>query len=294
MKKKYTILEKTLILGMIILFMIIVIIPFMVLISGSFSESLIIAKKGVGLLPKGFTISAYKFVFQFPEQILESYLLSIVVTVSGTALNLILCLPVAYALARKGFTMNTPITVFFIFTLMFNGGFASNYILFRNYLNIFDTWWVLIIPPAGMVSHIILLRVFYSAVPDALYESASIEGASEYKIFFTVATPLIVTGISTAAFYSVLFYWNDPFHAMLYADNLVPVALYLTRTTQYVEFLKYAQESGFAGVDLAGVPIPENSMIFAIAVVTTGPMLCVFALFQKYFVRGLTTGAVKG
>ena len=81
---------------------------------------------------------------------------------------------------------------------------------------------------------------------------------------------------------------------MLYADNLVPVALYLTRTTQYIEFLKYAQESGFAGVDLAGVAIPESSMVFAIAVVTTGPMLCVFALFQKYFVRGLTAGAVKG
>ena len=294
MKKKYTALETTLIFGVIILFMVLVIIPFLTLISGSFSDSKIISTTGVGLLPKGFTLAAYQFVFQFPEEILGSYLLSVVVTVAGTALNLVLCLPVAYALSRKGFTMNTPVTVFFIFTLMFNGGFAANYILFRNYLNMFDSWWVLIVPPAGMVSHMILLRVFYSAVPDALYESACIEGASEYRIFWSVATPLIVTGISTAAFYSVLFYWNDPFHAMLYSDNLVPVALYLTRTTQYVEFLKYAQESGFAGVDLAGIPIPENSMIFAIAVVTTGPMLCVFAVFQKYFVRGLTTGAVKG
>ena len=293
MKKKYTAFEAILIFGVLCLFVFIVIVPFIMLISGSFSESKLIEKSGVGLLPKGFTLDAYKFVFNFPSQIIDSYLLSIVVTVSGTALNLFLCLPVAYALSRRGFVWRAPVTVFFVFTIMFNGGYASNYILFRNYLNLFDTWWVLIIPPAGMVSHIILLRVFYSSVHESLYESASIDGANEYRIFFSIATPLIVTGISTAAFYSVLFYWNDPFHAMLYADNLTPVALYLTRTTQYIEFLKYAQENGFAGVDLGSVAIPERTMVFAIAVVTTGPMLCVFAAFQKYF-SGLTTGAVKG
>lgn len=294
MRKKYTVFEAFLIFGVLLLFMFIVIVPFIMLISGSFSESKIIEKSGVGLLPKGFTLDAYRFVFRFPSQILQSYLLSIVVTVAGTALNLFLCLPVAYALSRRGFIWRTPVTVFFVFTIMFNGGFAANYILFRNYLNLFDTWWVLIIPPAGMVSHMILLRVFYSAVPEALYESANIDGANEFRIFLSIATPLIVTGISTAAFYSVLFYWNDPFQAMLYADNLVPVALYLTRTTQYIEFLKYAQENGFAGVDLGNVVVPERTMVFAIAVVTTGPMLCVFAAFQKYFVSGLTTGAVKG
>ncbi len=293
-KKQYTPLEAAVIFGSVIFFMIIIILPFIMLISGSFSSSEVLRKEGVGFLPKGFSLDAYRYVFKFPEEILESYLLSIVVTVAGTVLNLFLCLPVAYAMARNGFVYKAPITVFFVFTIMFNGGFASNYILFRNYLNMFDTWWVLIVPPAGMVSHMILLRVFYTAVPESLYESACLDGASEYRIFMTIATPLIVTGISTAAFYSVLFYWNDPFQAMLYSDNLVPVGLYLTRITQYVEYLKYAKENGFAGVDLTNVEVPERTMIFAIAVVTTGPMLFIFALFQKYFVSGLTTGAVKG
>ncbi len=294
MKKKYTVAEAILIVGVIVVFMIMVIIPFVMLISGSFSDSKLIEKDGVGLLPKGFTIDAYRFVFRFPTEILESYLLSVSVTFFGTLLNLFLCLPVAYALSRRGFIFKTPVTVFFIFTIMFNGGFAANYIWLRNYLNMFDSWWVLIVPPAGMVSHIILLRVFYSAVPEAMYESASIDGAKEFRIFLSVATPLIITGISTAAFYTVLFYWNDPFQAMLYTDNLIPLALYLTRTTQYIEFLKYAKENGFAGVDLGNSEIPERTMIFAIATVTTAPMLCIFAVFQKYFVRGLTAGAVKG
>lgn len=293
-KKNYSPLEAILIYGVIGLFLILVIVPFIMLLAGSFSDSKIIEKTGVALWPKGFTLDAYKFVFRFPQEILSSYLLSIVVTISGTVLNLLFCLPVAYAMSRRGFIWRTPVTVFFVFTIMFNGGYAANYILLRNYLNMYDTWWVLIVPPSGMVAHMILLRVFYTAVPESLYESASIDGAGEFRIFLCIATPLIVTGISTAAFYAVLFYWNDPFQAMLYSDNLVPVALYLTRTTQYIEFLKYAQEHGFAGVDLGNVTIPERTMVFAIAVVTTGPMLCVFAVFQKYFVRGLTTGAVKG
>lgn len=292
--KRYAPWEAILLFGVIGIFMVLILIPFLLLLSGSFSDSAAISETGVGFLPKNFTLDAYRFVFRFPQEILESYLISIVVTVSGTVLNLLLCLPVAYALARTNFTWKTPLTVFFVFTLMFNGGYAANYILFRNVLNLYDTWWVLIVPPAGMVSHMILLRVFYGAVPEALYESASIDGASEYRIFLSIATPLIVTGISTAAFYSVLFYWNDPFQAMLYTDNVVPVALYLTRITQYIEFLRYAQESGFAGVDLGGIAIPEETLVFAIAIATTAPMLCVFVAFQKYFVRGLTAGSVKG
>ena len=145
-----------------------------------------------------------------------------------------------------------------------------------------------------MVGHLVLLRAFYSSLPESLYEAVKIDGASEFTIFFKIATPLIIPGIATVSFYSVLTYWNDPFTAMLYTDDYVPVALYLTRITQYIEFLKYAQQNGFAGVDFSDLTIPEDTIVYAIALATTAPMLCIFAAFQKYFVRGLTTGAVKG
>ena len=293
-KRKYTVAEAIILFSTICFFIAIIIVPFWILICGSLSNSETISKYGVGWFVKDFSLDAYKFVFRFPEEILSSYFVSIAITLIGTILNLALSLPVAYGLARNKFAYKTPMTIFFVFTLMFNGGFAANYILFQRYLNIYDTWWVLFLPSAGMVSHIILLRVFYGAIPEALYEAASIDGASEYRIFLTVASPLIVTGITTVAFYSVLFYWNDPFQAMLYTDNIVPVALYLTRTTQYIEFLRDAQENGFVGVDLSDVSIPDRTLIFAIALATTAPMLCVFVAFQKYFVRGLTAGSVKG
>lgn len=293
-KAHYKPLEAILLFGVIILFCIFVIVPFMILISGSLSDSELIGKTGVWFFPKGFSLDAYKVVFAYPGDMLKSYLISVIVTVGGVILNLLLVCPVAYAISKKEFIYGKAVTLFFVFTIMFNGGFVSNYILFRNYLHIFDTLWVLILPPAGMVGHMILLKVFYSALPPSLYESACIDGASEFRTFLRIATPLIIPGIATAAFYSVLFYWNDPQSAMLYADNLIPVSLYLTRITQYIEFLKYAQQNGFAGMDLSNMVIPEQTLVYAIAVATTAPMLCIFTVFQKYFVSGLTAGSVKG
>ncbi|MBQ7164784.1 MAG: carbohydrate ABC transporter permease [Clostridia bacterium] len=286
--------EGVFIYGFIIVFMVLVLVPFTVLVSSSLSSTVSIRANGARPWVQDFSTDAYRIVFMYPAEMLKSYLVSIIVTVAGTFINVILVATSAFAISRPQFRGKRIVSFYYSFTVMFQAGFIPNYIWFRNYLNIFNTYWVLILTPAFMVGHLILLRAFYSGLPESLYEAVKIDGANEFTIFFKIATPLIIPGIATVCFYSVLTYWNDPFTAMLYTDDFIPVALYLTRITQYIEFLKYAQQNGFSGVDFNNLTIPEDTIVYAIAIATTAPMLCIFVVFQKYFVRGLTTGAVKG
>lgn len=293
-ESRYTVGEAIILFGTIIFFMLLVLIPFITLISGSLSDSNAIEDYGVRLWPREFSLDAYRVVFMYPGDMFLSYGISIGVTVIGTVLNVVLCCMVAFAISRKYFRYRKVITVYFMFTIMFNAGFVPQYILYRNFLNLYDTYAVLVLTPAVMVGHIIMLRAFYTALPEELYESVKIDGASQFAIFFKIACPLIMPGIATVTFYSVLTYWNDPSTAMLYTEDIVPVALYLTRITQYIEFLKYAQENGFAGLDMSNYELPESTVVYAIAIATTAPVLAIFVFFQKYFVRGLTAGSVKG
>ena len=292
-ESRYTAGERIVIFGVIILFMILVLVPFVTLVAGSLSDSNAIEDYGVRPWPREFSIEAYRVVFMYPGDMIESYIVSIVVTIVGTVINVVLCCMVAFALSRSYFRYRRVITVYFMFTIMFSAGFVPQYILYRNYLNLYDTYSVLVLTPAVMVGHIIMLRAFYTALPEELYDSVKIDGASQFTIFYKIACPLILPGIATVTFYSVLTYWNDPSTAMLYTEDIVPVALYLTRITQYIEFLKYAQQNGFAGLDF-NYDLPESTVVYAIAIATTAPVLTIFVFFQKYFVRGLTAGSVKG
>lgn len=287
--------EGSIIYGLIALFAVMVVIPFIVLVCSSFSSSEVIRMNGARPWIQDFNLDAYKAVFVYPDEMIMSYVSSIIVTVGGTLLNLFLCMTAAFAVSRPSFRGRNAVQFFYTFTIMFQAGFVPNYIWYsEKYLNLLNTYWVLIISPAFMVGHMVLLRAFYTALPTELYEAVKIDGASEITIFAKIATPLISPGIATACFYSVLAYWNDSFTALLYTDDIVPVALYLTRVTRHIEFLKYAQENGFTGLDFGDLEIPEDTLVYAIALVTTAPMLCIFVAFQKYFVRGLTSGAVKG
>ncbi|MDR1094683.1 MAG: carbohydrate ABC transporter permease [Clostridiales bacterium] len=286
--------EGILFYGLLCVLMIAVAVPFLTLVASSFSSSSLIRANGARPWIQAFSLDAYKIVFMYPGDMLYSYLVSVVVTAAGSALNILLCAMVGYSTSRSTFRGRNIVTFFFAFTIMFQAGFVPQYILYRNYLNLYNTWAVLILGPVVIVPHIIILRAFYAGVPGELYDAAKVDGASQYRTCFQIATPLIAPGIATVVFYSVLTYWNDPFTAMLYTDDLVPVALYLSRITQYIEFLKYAQQNGFAGLDVAGSEIPEDTLLYAIAIATTAPMLFIFTLFQRFFVRGLASGAVKG
>ena len=285
--------QKAIVIALLCFYMALVIVPFVILVCGSFSSS--DAIKDVGARPwiQGFTIEAYQLVFENPYQILKSYGITILVTVVGTVLNVALCSMTAYALARPNFKFKRILSFFYAFTIMFQAGFIPTYIWYRNYLNIYNTIWVLILSPCFVVGHVVMLRAFYSAVPKSLYEAVKIDGGSEFRMFLTIATPLILPGIATVAFYTVLIYWNDPFTAMLYTDDIVPISLYLTRLQQYIALLKEAAAGKMGGINPGDVSIPENTLVFAMAMVTSAPIMFIFVFFQKFFLGGLTAGSIK-
>ena len=276
----------------VVLFVLLCLLPFIALLSSSFTNSAYLKEHGVTLIPVDFDTGAYQTIFLYPSSILKSYGISIVVTVLGTVLNLFLSIMVAYPISRSDYKYRNIVSFILYVSMIFNAGLIPTYIWFRNYLRIFDTIWVLILPSSCIVGYVFLLRVFFAGVPLEIAESARVDGASEYRILWQIATPLILPGIATVAFYTVLFYWNDPNSALYYTDNqnLTPIALYMSRISNYIEALKWLAQTGQS----PDFEIPEDSLVFATAIVTSGPMLFVFAFFQKYFVSGLTSGGVKG
>ena len=174
---------------------------------------------------------------------------------------------------------------------MFNGGLVPTYMLIKKYLNMYDSIWVLIIPLLVQPGNIVLLRVFFQSFPMSLYESAKIDGASEFTQFFKIGMPLIVPGIATITFFSVLMFWNDSYTAIIYIENseLIPIQIFLTRISLYVDYIKKNGGSGMLGV----TEVPSESILYAMCVVAAGPMIFLFTAFQKYFVQGLTAGGVK-
>ena len=289
-----TILEKFFMYSPVILLLLLILLPFSLVVVGSFTDPLLVTNYGVRLFPEAFSMSAYQLFFQFPEEIGKSYWVTIQVTLIGTLGSMFLALPCAYALSRKDFAYKNIISFIFFFTILFSGGYAPQYILMRNYLKIYDTIWALTLPPMMGVGYLFLLRAFYSGVPESLLEAARIDGASEWVTLFKVAIPLITPGIATVSFYLVLFYWNDPSHAMLYTENLVPISYYLTRLNNFIVYLRAVQSGAYAGIDLGNMQIPDSTLGLAAAVSATAPMLVIFTFFQKYFVKGITTGGVKG
>ena len=282
--------------GPVILFMLACLLPFIMVVSTSFSESELIKEYGVNLVPRGWSLDAYKTIFIYPDEILNGYKNSIIITVVGTIGNVVLCIMTAYPLSKLDFKYRGVLSLALFLSISFSAGLVPQYILYKNYLNIYNTWWVLILPQLGNVGHVIFLRVFFQAIDLPFYEAARIEGANEFTIMWKIAVPLIAPWIATVGFYSVLMYWNDATSAIYYLDSsssYMPISVYITRISQLIVFLREVQAGVYQGISLGDMQIPEYTLQTAIVVITVAPMLFVFTFFQKYFVRGLTTGGIK-
>ena len=291
--RKISINEASVIYGVLLFFCLIVLLPFVTLVCSSLSSSSTILSQGARPWIQNFNTDAYYVLFQRINDLLNSYLTTIIVTVAGTAVNILLVSSSAFAISRKNFKGGNILTFFYAFTIMFQAGYVPNYIWFRNYLHITDTYFVMILAPAFMVAHMVFLRAFYSGLPESMYEAAKMDGANEFCLYFRIATPLIIPGVATACLYSILSYWNDSFTALIYARNYTPLAVYLKDISAYVEWMKIASENGWGSL-IGGREMPTQTILYAIAVATTFPMLVVFMFLQKFFVGGLTVGAEKG
>lgn len=266
--------------------------PVMMLVSGSFTAEGYIRMNGYSLLPRDFSLEAYRTLLQYPEQIVRAYGVSIYITLIGTVVGLLLNTMTAYVISRKDFKYRNYISFFFYFTTLFNGGMVCTYIFFIQYLHLKDNLWAVILPGLTNVFYMLVMRSFVSDIPTALIESAKIDGAGEFRIFVRIVLPLLKSGLATIGLFIALGYWNDWYNAMLYLNSSEKFPL------QYMLYnmLQQAQVIGLiaAKAGIAGENLPTHSLKLAMAVMATGPIILLYPFVQKYFVKGITIGAVKG
>lgn len=288
--------SQTLIYIFFALFAVCCILPFAVAISTSLSSETDVVANGYSIIPRVIDLSTYRYVFADFSQMLRSFYNSTFVTVVGTALSLLIMSLIAYPLSRADYRYRNVIAAYVFFTMLFSGGLVPYYILISRYLKLNNNIWVLILP--GLVNgfHVIMLRTFFQTLPESLIESCKLDGASEYRIFWQFILPLSKPALATVAFLGALFRWNDWFTPMLFISNdkLLPLQYMLHRIMTDLLFLsQHTNPAIMAQFGHLG-KLPSETLRMAMMVIAAGPMLVVFPLFQKYLVKGMTVGAIKG
>ncbi len=266
------------------------ILPFILIVSGSFSDSAEIMKNGYSLLPRGFSLDGYRSIFLFPKQIARAYGISIFVTVCGTLLGLVVMTLCGYALSRSELRYRNVIAFIVYFTTLFSGGLVPWYIVITQ-LGMKNTVWALIIPSCCSSFYILLIRNFMKTIPDSLVESAKLDGAGELLILIRIVMPLSTPILATIALFLALAYWNDWYLASLYVTDadMWPLQYRL------YNILNAASKIAQAGVEnFTSKILPTETQKLANAVVATGPIIFLYPFLQKYFVQGISIGAVKG
>jgi len=271
-----------------------IIFPFLLVVSVSLSREADIVEYGYRLIPKNLDLSAYKYVLESPQAIIDAYKITIAESFLGTFLSVLLMAMAAYALSVKALKGRSFFSMFFYFTMLFSGGLVPTYILNTQYLHLNDTFWIYIFPNLVNVWHMFMMRTFFSQIPGEISESAMIDGASEYRIFLQMIIPLSKPVIATVFLLGFLGRWNQWNTALLYIDNpkLVSLQYLLQKIMKNIQVLQQSAEMGIS-VE-ATSDIPSETARMAMAVVVAGPALLIFPFFQKYFVKGLTVGSVKG
>ncbi len=287
-------LGRVLIHALMIAFCVLCVVPLISVVSISMSNEADIAKNGYTLFPRVFDFTSYIYVLNDPTMIKNSYIVSVAITFVGTALSLILTAGISYALSRSDFKHRNKISFYLFFTMLFSGGLVPWYMLISQYLGMKNTIWALIVPYLITPWFVLVLRTFMQKIPMEVIESCMLDGASEYRTFFQIILPLSKPGLATVALFILLRYWNDWWLAMLFIEKevLVPLQYMLYRMMKNIEFLTNSTNQMPAGLQVAA--LPKESARMAMAVLAAGPMLLIFPFFQKYFVKGLTVGAVKG
>jgi putative aldouronate transport system permease protein len=267
--------------------------PFILVVSSSLTEESKILTEGYQFIPTAFSTEAYSILFKYPDQMIQAYMVTIGVTIIGTLLGLFLTSMTAYALSRKDFKWRNKFSFFFFFTTLFNGGLVPWYLLMVNYLHIKDTLMALVIPMMLNVFYIIVMKSFMGSIPEAIVESAKIDGAGDFKIYARLILPLSKPALATIGLFLALAYWNDWYNALLFIsdEKLMPLQYYLYKMLGNMDGMRKAMMGAGAVVTTS---IPSESLKMAMTVVATGPILLAYPFVQRYFVQGLTIGAVKG
>ncbi len=293
-KDKYTRMLHAIAYVVIIGLSIACLLPFLLIISASLTSNESIIRDGYHLIPAQFSLEGYKTVFIFPDEVLRAYAVTATTTAIGTILGLFFMTMAGYVLARKDFKYRNTFSFYIYFTTLFGGGLVPWYIMITKYLGLLDSYAVLVLPGLMTPFLIILMKNFIkSAVPEELFDSGKIDGAGDFRIYWQIVLKLSMPGIATVGLFLALYYWNDWFTSSLFINDTHKYQLqfYLYNVINSAQFI--AQMGAGTGVSLA-TEVPAESTKMAMAIVVTGPILFLYPFVQRFFVKGLTIGAVKG
>ena len=268
------------------------VIPFYLIIISAFTSERAIMTYGFSIWIREFSVDGFQLILTNPTLIARAYANTIFVTVTGTVMAVTLAAMAGYVLQRKDFLWRNYIMFFFYFTMLFSGGLTSYYILCIRYLGFTNSWRALILPGMFSVWNMIIAKNYMRTIPDAIIESAKIDGAGEWRIFFQLVVPLAKPLLATLGLFTALGYWNNWMDVMLFIRNrdMFTLQYFLQNMLRSIQALRLVAE--MSGID---VPVmPAENMKMAMTIVVTGPIIFAYPFAQKYFLKGLTIGAIKG
>lgn len=280
--------------SIVAIFAIVCVIPFYLIFIGSFTDEKWILTKGYSffLNSQNFSLEGYKMVFKAPETILSAYGVTIFVTVVGTFLAVMIVTSTGYVLSRPDFPWRNGFSFFFFFTTLFSGGLVPWYLLCTQVLHFTNHLYALIVPGLFSVWNMVIAKSFMKGIPYELVESAKVDGASDIRIFFTVMLPLSKPLIATLSLFTALGYWNDWYNCMLFINDNSKWNLQYTLQNILNSAESMTRIANKTGMRVAS--LPAESMKMAMTMVTIGPIILLYPFLQKYFVKGMTIGSVKG
>ncbi len=295
MKKTHRISGFQIAINILFIFLVLVcVVPLLLVLGISLTSESSLMREGYNLIPKEFSLEAYKYVLTGATSVLRAYGVTIFVTVVGTFLHLLTMSMLAYGLTREEVTARNKISFFVYLPIVFNAGMIPSYILMTRVLHLKDTIWVLILPMVASATNVMILKNFLKSIPFSLIESARIDGASEYRTFFKIVLPLSKPALASIGLFVAIAYWNDWVTCSLYIENpKLQTLQYLLQSL--MNNIQYLQANAGASQSMQGalMELPSEGARMATCVLAIGPIIFLYPLLQKYFEKGLTIGAVK-
>lgn len=293
-KKKVGQYILTLLLGLYTIFCLL---PILMVFVIAFTDEKSIASNGFSFFPAKYSLEGFRYVFKYGNQLFVSYGVTISITVVGTLIGLLFMSLFAFAISRKEFRLRRFLSIYLMIPMLFSGGQLVSYLIFTTTYHMKDSIWLLILPLTVTTMNIIILRTYIqTSIPDELMDSSHIDGAGEFRTFFQIVLPLMKPVLASVGFMMATAYWNDWQNALLYIESAskTPLQLLLVRIQRNIEFLLNNKSISSAALLAMGSGIPEYSAIMATVLTVIGPIMIAYPFFQKYFVKGLTVGSVKG
>ena len=277
--------------AVLVVFSLICLVPVLLVLSASLSTEMAISQYGYTLLPVQFSTAAYEYILAQPQRIMNAYVVTSIVTVTGTVCGLTVMSLLAYSISRQRFALRKPLSFYIFFTLLFNGGLIPFYLFVSQTLKLKDNPLILILPYLVSVWNVLLLRTSFQSLPEELLDAARIDGANEWRIFFQIAIPMSTPVLATVALFTMLSYWNDWWMSLLFINN---------KSLYSIQFLLYNIMQGLEAMNATpeiaaryGGNLPTLTVRMAMAFFAIGPVAFAYLFLQKYFIRGITIGSLK-